>query len=385
MSIPSNDEREEQALDALIVAAFRQDPDEDYALLDINAPEPLLSEEDNRALDALGSDLAVRIVAGWRPSSKDKGDDTAVDEPELLVAGAMHRGGDEIEWWTRDLEPAGPGALPHASLARKPHPEGISKCGISIRTLEDWRKYAGPKSDKHWRNDRSAVEAARAWLSVTPPELPAEVSAALSRHPAFGPVRAWVAEPEAKLPFDSFRGEPRNTDLLVRARDDKGSYLIAIEAKADETFGVMVADALADAVERKLVNPRSNGVARVEQLTAALLGPRQDGEAPLSKLRYQLLTATAGALRAGLDHGVVRVVMLVQEFITRLTSAARHEVNARDLGLFVQRLSHGAVNQVVQGQLYGPFRVPGGPLLDVVPELYIGKISCDLRGREPNS
>ena len=48
MSFASNNEREDQALDALIVAAFRQDPSEDDALLDINGPEPVLSEEDER-------------------------------------------------------------------------------------------------------------------------------------------------------------------------------------------------------------------------------------------------------------------------------------------------------------------------------------------------
>ena len=130
MSLASNNEREEQALDALIVAAFRQDPSEDDALFDINGPEPVLSEEDERALEALGADLPARIADGWRPSPRDQANETVVDESELLVAGAMHRGGeegdlsdrarDEIERRIRDLEAAGPGTSPQAAVARGP-------------------------------------------------------------------------------------------------------------------------------------------------------------------------------------------------------------------------------------------------------------------------
>jgi putative transposase len=55
-------------------------------------------------------------------------------------------------------------------------------------------------------------------------------------------------------------------------------------------------------VERRLGNPRSNGVARIEQLSAALLGPRAGREPQLGDLRYQLLTATAG--RTGREYNL---------------------------------------------------------------------------------
>jgi len=74
-------------------------------------------------------------------------------------------------------------------------------------------------------------------------------------------------------------------DLAVYARDEHGDFLIAVEAKADESFGETVADALAAAVDRKLENPRSNGVTRVEQLAAALFGPRANKAPALGKLR----------------------------------------------------------------------------------------------------
>ena len=255
----------------------------------------------------------------------------------------------------------------------------IAKDGRPILDLDDWGERAGPKRKDQWQADRSAMEAARSWLAVAAPALPVKVQAVLDSHPAFGVVESWEAEPEARLPFDDFPGEPRNADLAVFARDQYGDFLLAVEAKADEPFGETVADALAAAVERKVQNPRSNGVTRIEKLATALLGPRRTREPSLGSLRYQLLTATAGALRAGEIRGAKRVVVLVQEFVTCLTTDTKHEANASDLDRFVARLSHGAVTRVEPGSLYGPFAVPGRPLLADAPSLFIGKAVCDLR------
>ena len=41
----------------------------------------------------------------------------------------------------------------------------------------------------------------------------------------------------ARITIDRFRGEQPNIDLLLVAEDDHGPVVIAIEAKADETFG----------------------------------------------------------------------------------------------------------------------------------------------------
>ena len=94
----------------------------------------------------------------------------------------------------------------------------ITKDGRAIASLEDWLVHAPPKSAGHWVEGRSAMEVARAWLEGRGADLPPEVLAALAAHRVFGPVRAWAAEPEARLLFDDFPGEPRNTDLLVVGR-----------------------------------------------------------------------------------------------------------------------------------------------------------------------
>ena len=93
-----------------------------------------------------------------------------------------------------------------------------------------------------------------------------------------------------------------------------GRTLLAIEAKADESFGDYTVERYLEVCARrdaeypakvelarragKRVPLPSNAAARIEQLCAALFGPAPEGErvAPVAKpLRYQLVTA-AGAL-----------------------------------------------------------------------------------------
>ena len=255
----------------------------------------------------------------------------------------------------------------------------IKKNGSEILTLEEWERFAGPKRPDQWVDGRSAKEVARAWLGAQKSELPEEVNETLLSNPAFARIQKWMAEPEAKLKFDSFPGEPRNSDLAVYAEDAFGPFLIAVEAKADEPFGETVADALAASVERCAEKGQSNGVVRIQQLVDALLGPRQNGEPPLKHLRYQLLTACAGALCKAECNGFDRAVLFIHEFVTSKTSDEKHEANATDLNNFLKRITHGKINSVVSGHLYGPFSVPGVPLLSSQVKLFVGKAMRNLR------
>jgi hypothetical protein len=255
----------------------------------------------------------------------------------------------------------------------------ITKTGLPITTLEDWEQRAGPKSPTQWVDGRSAKEVARAWLE-SPTRFPSEVLTALDKHPDFLTVLSWTAEPEAKIAFDELGGEPRNSDLLVHARDERGEYVIAVEAKADEPFGETVAAALSAAIERYLENPRSQGVRRIEQLATGLLQPRQSGDPALREIRYQLLTACAGALSAAQRSGCERALLLVHEFVTDKTSTERHTRNQVDLNRFVHRLSRSAVTEVPADSICGPFAVPGGRFSSANASLYIGKVCRNLRG-----
>ncbi len=254
----------------------------------------------------------------------------------------------------------------------------IHKDEQAISTLGDWYRLAPPKQKKHWVAGRSAMEVARAWLAQTPERMPPEVLATLEPHPDFGPVLSWAGEPEARLPFDAFRGEPRNSDLAIKVTDGHGDYLLAVEAKADERFGETVAKTLAVAGKQLQDHPGSNRVRRLEQLLLGLLGARNDQTSFFGDLRYQLLTACAGALCEAQRQGYARTVMLVHEFHTARTDAARHRENAEDLNRFVVALSGGTVTTMKEKHLYGPFFVPGKPLLTAKIGLYIGKVSRSL-------
>ena len=261
----------------------------------------------------------------------------------------------------------------------------ISKSGIPLTSLGDWERLAPPKSSNHWVDGRSAKEVARAWLEGKGTHLPQEVQSLLAGHHAFGPVLGWHAEPEAKLWFDDFPGEPRNSDLIVYVKDSHGLYVIAVEAKADESFGETVGDALKHARERYLANNRSNGLKRIEQLSQSLLGPDLPEDTPLHDIRYQLLTATAGALWAAESHDCTRTLLLIHEFVTNRTTDDNHARNAANLDSFVHRISHGRVKSVGRDVIQGPFEFPTQKPLQRSVALYIAKVSCNLRGSRADS
>ena len=255
----------------------------------------------------------------------------------------------------------------------------ISKDKNILSALQDWECLAPPKRADQWKDGRSAKEAARAWLEGGGVHLPPEVASALAKHPSFGPVLKWDAEPEVKLRFDKFAGEPRNSDLVVYAQDMHGSFLIAVEAKADEPYGETVAGTLAAALERHLKNDRSNGIERVKQLAQALFGPQKPQDPPIKEIRYQLLTACAGALCEAERCNYSRALMLVHEFVTDKTKDENHCRNAADLNMFLKRLSHCEAPIIADGDILGPFNVPGAPLIGNGVQLFVGKVSRNLR------
>jgi hypothetical protein len=185
------------------------------------------------------------------------------------------------------------------------------------------------------------------------------------------------------LSFDVFAGEPRNSDLAVHAVDLYGPYLIAVEAKADEAFGETVAEALASSLDRLLANAQSKGLIRIQQLAHALFGARLQGDPAIKNVRYQLLTACAGAICEAERHSYSRALILIHEFITGKTNDARHSANAAALDTFVKRLSHGAVSELRSGGIHGPFSVPGTPLFAGTAKLFLGKVIRNLRSDIP--
>lgn len=243
----------------------------------------------------------------------------------------------------------------------------IRKGERRLSSLEEWHQYAPPKERSHWKDDRSAKENARLWLGAAP-YVPLEIEETLRSSAGIEQLLSWSAEPEATVSFDGFRG-PANIDLLLTAEDESGSLVIGIEAKADEPFGYTIGTTLARARERYEKNPRSKGVKRICQL-ATQFGLKLGQKATL-QLRYQLLTLTAAVLAEADRQSAKRAVVLVHEFVTRLTAAEKRARNARDLDLFMEMVvGHTGVLQ--PGMTAGPLAING------FDQLYYGKAQTTL-------
>ena len=247
----------------------------------------------------------------------------------------------------------------------------IKKDGHCIATLEDWFKHAPPQAkESHWKNGRSAKEFARVWVDAAP-NLPLVVAGMLKNSPDFETLRSWWAEPEAKVKFDNYRG-PANLDLLLVGNDDTGPLIIAVEAKADETFGEPVEKTLEAAGRRLEQNPNAKGVARLEEL-AELFGLALDRPDFLA-LRYQLLTLTAAAMSITRCRSAKRALVIIHEFVTPLTDEERRRQNGRDLDTFLQSV-FGWADPLVAGKAIGPLEV------EHMPRLYFGKIQTTIGTR----
>ena len=96
MKIYNNQDREDMALDALIVAALRQDVFNESDLPDLKKRQKPLLPEDQAALDALGTNLVERIISGTWRSRTEKQEDCGVQSvPDEELAAAMNRGNED--------------------------------------------------------------------------------------------------------------------------------------------------------------------------------------------------------------------------------------------------------------------------------------------------
>jgi hypothetical protein len=249
----------------------------------------------------------------------------------------------------------------------------VGKNGSPILSVDGWYAAAPPKGgETHWRSGRSARELADAWCGSAGPCVPDEVDRLLRSHPDLVDVVVERALPEHQIRFDGLRGEPRNADLAIEARDRSGVVAITIEGKADESFDRRVSAVLQSAIERIASDERTGAIVRAELLAATLLPPWRTGLAHLGDLRYQLLTGIAGTLAWARAIDATRAVFAVHEFVTDHSRDEKHAQNASDLNVFLERLSDGGIRNLPAGVLVGPIRVPGNERIPSLP-LYIGK------------
>jgi hypothetical protein len=179
--------------------------------------------------------------------------------------------------------------------------------------------------------------------------------------------------PEHKVPLDSFKGETRNTDLMLLGYTDKKAIVISIEAKADEPFDQTIAERL-----NKVRGTRSNIPKRIDLLCQSLFGETVAEFPPLSELRYQLLTGVAGALIGAKKQEAEVGLFVVHEFLSEETKQEKVQENWRDFLGFIQLLPGCSNTGILEGQLIGPIHVPGGQFVPSDTPLYLGKVSREI-------
>lgn len=197
---------------------------------------------------------------------------------------------------------------------------------------------------------------------------------------SFSDLQIEWATPEYKIRFDKLAGEPRNADVVAVGRGAIGKIAINIEAKADEPFDLTVREVLERGIRKIASDEQTQSIARVQGLARSLLPGRAPSTVELGQIRYQLLTATAGAIAFAIEQEAVAAMLLVHEFHTDKTVPARHAMNAADLDAFVARISGGAIRGIIDGQLAGPIVVKG-PLFSRGMDLYVGKAVRHVRAQ----
>ena len=251
----------------------------------------------------------------------------------------------------------------------------IGKEEAEITTVESWFEAAPPKGGRaQWVSRHSAKELAQAWCGSGKVVVPTELASLLDGASITKGLTLLEAWPEKKVRFDRIRGETRNADLAILGLHQDGRRVaISIEAKAKEPFDVPVAKKLMAAMKQIARDEPSNLPTRIHQLGRVLLPPHKPGDVHLGEIRYQLLTATAGAIALASQVQASAAILAIHEFgEVQLTEAEQQ--NATDLDVFMKRLTGSVTTQVSPGILYGPIHVPGSAMIPGKIPLWVGKI-----------
>ncbi len=210
-----------------------------------------------------------------------------------------------------------------------------AKGGQEIMTVQQWGRLAPPAGKTHWKDGRSAKESARAWVGRSNgPKPPEEMVLLLRSRPETSKMRFGLVQPEARLKLDDFGGNTRNSDVLAHGYANGGSTLVAIEAKADESFG--------RPIEKAMTSPNLSKKSRLPDRVRALsrLIFNRELNATLGRLHYQLLHGLAGAVREAGRKDADQVVFVVHEFTAKANSK-RLEANQHALDDFIAVLGAG--------------------------------------------
>jgi hypothetical protein len=236
----------------------------------------------------------------------------------------------------------------------------------TITNLEEWSKKCPPQQKIHWKPSRSAMETAKLWLKG----IPMEFSNVLNRFN----LHIHLCSPEFITKFDNYKGNGRNHDLLIGAKDsDNKNVIISIESKVDESFGKTIGSYLKEIENKKLKGENTNADKRIIDLKNTLLPDLE--QKVFESLRYQLLTAVAGTLaEANMQESKV-AIMLIQNICTSELNPKKHKQNQKDLNAFINALSNGKHKTIDNGIVLGPFKFFGNEFINHDVDFWIGKYS----------
>jgi hypothetical protein len=244
--------------------------------------------------------------------------------------------------------------------------------GQAIRSVKDWFDLAPPKKGKkQWKDGRSAKELAKAWFRTGDPKVPEELEALFKSHPLTEELMIERAIPERKTKLDDFRGETRNSDLILIGNAEGVRTLVGIEAKADEPFGQIIREYLEEKTGTKSKVPD-----RIDLLARSIFGQPIDEK--LGQLHYQLLHSLAGTLIEAKQQKASLALFVVHEFISKKTNPEKVQQNKTDFERFVLAFRALEGVQIWSGIVLGPIKVNGGEFVPGDIPALIGKVTTKL-------
>lgn len=219
--------------------------------------------------------------------------------------------------------------------------------GEPIQSVLDWERRASP-GPRRWAEGYSAYALADAWINGA---AAADALALLEQAGtgAFEGPELDRAIAEAQTHFDQWGG-PRNHDLLIRAHDARGKFPVCVEAKVNESFGETIDRYWASGRRKRERGETTHAPERLAGLLTAIAGADLNEKPDLDALRYQLFSATAGAIAEAVEG---RAVLLVHEFVTPRADPEAQLQNQGDLGAFLERIFDVAPPQTAEW-LVGP-------------------------------
>jgi len=206
----------------------------------------------------------------------------------------------------------------------------LTRIAVPLLKSEDVIPHLGKPT--HWKQGRSAKAVADSWFQAN--DLPPRVRAVLEQSPEFKDAELIDAWLERCTDLGDRRGSATQTDLLaiLGIRDELA--VMAVEAKATESFGPLVSEWIGEGGEGK--------EDRLKRLCDLLGFDR----ANVGDLRYQLFHRTAAAILEARRYRAKKAVLMVHSFCEDATGLPDFVRFYERMG--VQGCARDALSQPVQ-------------------------------------